>query len=158
MYEGHDAALAGFPARVVHALGAKTLIVSNAAGGMNRTLAPGRPDADSRSHQPDVPQSAHRRRSSAGDLRFPDMSEPYDAALATIARDVAREQGIVLREGVYAGLLGPPYETAAEVRMLGVLGADAVGMSTVPEVIVARALGMRVLGFSCITNLACGLS
>jgi len=93
-----------------------------------------------------------------GDLRFPDMSSPYDPDLATVARDVAREQGIVLREGVYAGLLGPQYETAAEVRMLGVLGADAVGMSTVPEVIVARALGMRVLGFSCVTNLGTGLS
>ena len=93
-----------------------------------------------------------------GDLRFPDMSSPYDARLADIARDVARAQGIVLREGVYAGLLGPQYETAAEVRMLGILGADAVGMSTVPEVIVARAIGMRVLGFSCVTNPATGLS
>ncbi len=86
------------------------------------------------------------------------MSSPYDARLAEIAREVAREQGIVLREGVYAGLLGPQYETAAEVRMLGVLGADAVGMSTVPEVIVARAIGMRVLGFSCVTNPGTGLS
>ena len=93
-----------------------------------------------------------------GDVRFPDMSEPYDAELADLARAVAAEQGTLLREGVYAGLLGPAYETPAEVRMLGVLGADAVGMSTVPEVIVARALGMRVLGVSCITNLACGLS
>jgi purine-nucleoside phosphorylase len=93
-----------------------------------------------------------------GDLRFPDMSSPYDSALGAIARGVAREQGTSLREGVYAGLLGPSYETAAEVRMLSTLGADAVGMSTVPEVIVARAIGMRVLGISCITNLACGLS
>jgi purine-nucleoside phosphorylase len=93
-----------------------------------------------------------------GDVRFPDMSDPYDARLAEIARAVANELGIVLREGVYAGLLGPQYETAAEVRMLEVLGADAVGMSTVPEVIVARAIGMRVLGFSCVTNLGTGLS
>ena len=93
-----------------------------------------------------------------GDTRFPDMSEPYDARLCEIARDVARSQGMLLREGVYAGLLGPAYETPAEVRMLALLGADAVGMSTVPEVIVARAIGMRVLGVSCITNLACGLS
>src|SRR5205823_549185 len=93
-----------------------------------------------------------------GDTRFPDMSTPYDASFGELARSVAREQGILLREGVYAALLGPAYETAAEVRMLGFLGADAVGMSTVPEVIVARAIGMRVLGFSCITNLACGLS
>src|SRR5262249_19116789 len=86
------------------------------------------------------------------------MSAPYDAALADIARRVAAEQGTLLREGVYAAMLGPAYETAAEVRMLGLLGADAVGMSTVPEVLVARALGMKVLGVSCITNLACGLS
>jgi purine-nucleoside phosphorylase len=86
------------------------------------------------------------------------MSAPYDSRLGEIARDVARAQGILLREGVYAGQLGPAYETAAEVRMLALLGADAVGMSTVPEVIVARAVGMRVIGFSCITNLACGLS
>jgi purine-nucleoside phosphorylase len=93
-----------------------------------------------------------------GDTRFPDMSAPYDEALAQVARETARDLGILLREGVYAGLLGPTYETPAEVRMLEVLGADAVGMSTVPEVIVARAVGVRVLGISCITNLACGLS
>ncbi|HEV8495971.1 MAG TPA: purine-nucleoside phosphorylase, partial [Gemmatimonadaceae bacterium] len=92
------------------------------------------------------------------DTRFPDMSAPYDESLADIARTVAKDEKILLREGVYAGLLGPAYETAAEVRMLEFLGADAVGMSTVPEVIVARAIGMRVLGFSCITNLACGLT
>jgi purine-nucleoside phosphorylase len=86
------------------------------------------------------------------------MSMPYDAALAELARGVAKDERIPLREGVYAGLLGPAYETAAEVRMLELLGADAVGMSTVPEVIVARAIGLRVLGFSCITNLACGLT
>jgi purine-nucleoside phosphorylase len=157
LYEGHDAALAGYPVRVVHALGARTLIVSNAAGGVNRSFAPG--DlmliADHINLMFRNPLVGPLER---GDLRFPDMSSPYDPRLATIARDVAREQGLVLREGVYAGLLGPQYETAAEVRMLGVLGADAVGMSTVPEVIVARALGMSVLGFSCVTNLATGLS
>ncbi len=157
LYEGHDAALAGYPVRVVHALGARTLIVSNAAGGINRSFAPGDlmliGDHINLMFRNPLVGPLER-----GDLRFPDMSSPYDPPLATIARDVAREQGIVLREGVYAGLLGPQYETAAEVRMLGVLGADAVGMSTVPEVIVARALGMRVLGFSCVTNLATGLS
>jgi len=91
-------------------------------------------------------------------VRFPDMSSPYDPTLAELARSVAREEKIALAEGVYCGLLGPAYETPAEVRMLTVLGADAVGMSTVPEVLVARALDMRVLGVSCITNLACGLS
>jgi purine-nucleoside phosphorylase len=93
-----------------------------------------------------------------GDLRFPDMTAPYDAGLGELAREIAREQGIELREGVYAGSLGPTYETASEVRMLALLGTDAAGMSTVPEVIAARAAGVRVLGFSCITNLACGLS
>ncbi len=157
LYEGHDASLAGYPVRVVHALGARTLIVSNAAGGINTNFNPGdlmliRDHINLMFRNPLIGPLEQ------GDLRFPDMSAPYDRRLAEIAREVAREQGIVLREGVYAGLLGPQYETAAEVRMLGVLGADAVGMSTVPEVIVARAIGMRVLGFSCVTNLGTGLS
>jgi purine-nucleoside phosphorylase len=87
----------------------------------------------------------------------PDMSVAYDAEFREIARAVAAEQGVELQEGVYAAVLGPSYETPAEIRMLGRLGADAVGMSTVPEVIVARALGMRVLAISCITNFAAGL-
>jgi purine-nucleoside phosphorylase len=86
------------------------------------------------------------------------MSEPYDAGLRRIARQLALEERIPLQEGVYAALLGPSYETPAEIRMLRVLGADAVGMSTVPEVIVARALGLRVLAISLISNLAAGLS
>jgi purine-nucleoside phosphorylase len=157
IYEGHDVRLAAFPARVVHALGARTLIVSNAAGGVNRLWQPGdlmliRDHINLMFRNPLVGALE------PGDLRFPDMSEPYDAHLWDVARDVAKSQGLLLREGVYAGLLGPAYETPAEVRMLAQLGADAVGMSTVPEVIVARAIGMRVLGVSCITNLACGLS
>jgi purine-nucleoside phosphorylase len=157
MYEGHDVRLAAFPARVVHALGAKTLVVSNAAGGVNARWQPGdlmliRDHINLMFRNPLVGPVEE------GDTRFPDMSEPYDGQLANLARVVAAEQGTLLREGVYAGLLGPAYETAAEVKMLGILGADAVGMSTVPEVIVARAIGMRVLGVSCVTNLACGLS
>jgi purine-nucleoside phosphorylase len=157
MYEGHSAALAAFPTRVLHALGAPTLIVTNAAGGVNRLYVPGDLMLI-RDHINLMFRNPLTGPVEAGDLRFPDMTAPYDAALATLAREVAAEQGVELREGVYAGLLGPTYETAAEVRMLGVLGADAVGMSTVPEVIAARAIGLRVLGFSCITNLACGLS
>jgi purine-nucleoside phosphorylase len=157
MYEGHDAALAGFPVRVLAALGAPTLVVSNAAGGVRRTFRPG--DlmliAD---HINLMFRSPLVGALEPGDLRFPDMSAPYDPALRDLARAVARELGVPLQDGVYAGLLGPTYETPAEVRMLSLLGADAVGMSTVPEVIVARAVGMRVLGVSCITNMACGLS
>jgi purine-nucleoside phosphorylase len=157
MYEGHHVRLAAFPARVMHALGVKTLIVSNAAGGVNRLWEPGDLMLI-RDHINLMFQNPLIGELEPGDVRFPDMSEPYDTGLAEIARAVAGEQGIRLREGVYAGLTGPAYETPAEVRMLAFLGADATGMSTVPEVIVARAVGMRVLGFSCITNLACGLS
>lgn len=157
VYEGHDVRLAAFPARVVHALGARTLIVSNAAGGLNRLWRPGdlmliRDHINLTFRNPLIGTVED------GDIRFPDMSDPYDAELAALARRVAAEQGIVLREGVYIGIVGPSYETPAEVRMLIQLGADAVGMSTVPEVIVARAIGLRVLGISCITNLASGLS
>jgi purine-nucleoside phosphorylase len=157
MYEGHDAALAGFPVRVLRALGINTLIVSNAAGGVRASFAPGtvmllRDHVNLMFRNPLVGPVEQR------DVRFPDMSEPYDAQLRAVAHEVARAQGLTLEEGVYFGLLGPTYETRAEVQMLSRLGADAVGMSTVPEVIVARALGLRVLGFSCITNLACGLA
>jgi purine-nucleoside phosphorylase len=93
-----------------------------------------------------------------GDERFPDMSDPYDRELRALARRVARERHVPLEEGVYAGLLGPSYETPSEVRMLERLGADAVGMSTVVEVIAARARGMRCLGISTVTNLAAGIS
>lgn len=156
-YEGHDAALAAFPTRVVHALGARTLIVSNAAGAVRLTFRPGMLMLI-RDHINMMFRNPLLGPVEPGDLRFPDMSEPYDPALGEIAREVAREQRTPLAEGVYCALLGPSYETPAEVRMLSLLGADAVGMSTVPEVIVARAIGMRVLGISCITNLAAGLS
>ena len=157
MYEGYDAALAAFPARVTYALGATTLIVSNAAGGLRSELAPGALVLIS-DHINLMFRNPLIGRVEPGDTRFPDMSNPYDAELRAMAMRVAKEQGVALAEGVYAGLLGPSYETRAEVRMLAKLGADVVGMSTVPEVIVARAIGMRVLGFSCVTNLACGLS
>jgi purine-nucleoside phosphorylase len=157
VYEGHDVRLAAFPARVMHALGAPVLIVTNAAGGINRLWQPGdlmliRDHINLMFRNPLIGTVEE------GDARFPDMSDPYDARLADLARQAAAELRIPLREGVYAAQTGPAYETAAEVRMLAFLGADATGMSTVPEVIVARAIGMRVLGLSCITNLACGLS
>jgi len=157
MYEGHDADLAGFPVRVLHALGATTLIVSNAAGGARATLTPGTIMLLT-DHVNFMFRNPLVGALEDGDVRFPDMSEPYDSELRTLAHRVARDQRMTLAEGVYFAELGPSYETRAEVRMLARLGADAVGMSTVPEVIVARALGMRVLGLSCITNLACGLA
>lgn len=155
MYEGHDAALAGFPARVLHALGAPTLFVSNAAGGIRAEFTPGDlmiiTDHLNLMFRNPLVGSVE-----PGDTRFPDMSEPYDHAFASIMRREANTLGVAMREGVYCGLLGPTYETPAEVRMLRILGADAVGMSTVPEVVVARAIGMRVAGVSCITNFASG--
>ncbi len=157
IYEGHDAALAGFPVRLLHALGATTLFVSNAAGGIRPSFRAGdlmliRDHINLTFRNPLIGALE------MGDERFPDMSAPYDVQLAQQLRDRAAHLGISLQEGVYGALLGPTYETPAEVRMLATLGADAVGLSTVPEVIVARALGLRVAGISCITNLASGIS
>jgi purine-nucleoside phosphorylase len=155
MYEGHSASLAGFPVRVLHALGARTLFVSNAAGGIRATFTPGDLMIIT-DHLNLMFRNPLAGALEPGDTRFPDMSDPYDRALAAILRREATKLGFPMREGVYCGLLGPTYETPAEVRMLATLGADAVGMSTVPEVIVARAIGMRVAGVSCITNFASG--
>lgn len=157
MYEGHPPQLAGFPVRVAHALGARTLVVSNAAGGINRTFAPG-DLMIIEDHINLMFRSPLEGALQPGDVRFPDMAEPYDAGLRERLRGVASTLGIEVREGVYAGLVGPAYETRAEVRMMERLGADAVGMSTVPEVIVARTLSMRVAGVTCITNMACGIA
>ncbi len=157
LYEGHDPATVILPVRVFATLGIRTLIVTNAAGGLRSTFRP--PllmlIAD---HLNLMWRSPLAGRVQDGEDRFPDMSEPYDRALRALARTVARDAGIPLDEGVYAGLLGPTYETPAEIRMLQRIGADAVGMSTVPEVIAARARGMRVLGVSSITNPGAGLT
>ncbi|HEY0972024.1 MAG TPA: purine-nucleoside phosphorylase [Gemmatimonadales bacterium] len=157
MYEGHGADLAALPVRTFHALGARTLVVSNAAGGVRRTFRVGDlmliHDHINMMWRNPLVGPVER-----GETRFPDMSAPYDPALLAELRAVAHEERIPVVEGVYLGLLGPSYETPAEVRMIERFGADAVGMSTVPEVIVARALGMRVAGISCITNMACGIS
>ncbi|MCU0626171.1 MAG: purine-nucleoside phosphorylase [Gemmatimonadaceae bacterium] len=155
IYEGHAPQVAAFPVRVAHALGARTLVVSNAAGGIRRTFTPGTL-MRIEDHINLMMRHPLAGPVQPGEARFPDMSRPYDAALASLAHAVAREQGTRLEVGVYCALTGPTYETPAEVRMLERLGADAVGMSTVPEVLVARALGMRVLGISCITNAAAG--
>lgn len=155
LYEGHSAQVAAFPVRVVHALGARVLFVSNAAGGVNRGFAPGTlmMITDHINLQFRNPLVGRQER---GDTRFPDMSAPYAPRLQALLDEAAREGGLSLARGVYAGLLGPSYETPAEVRMLATLGVDAVGMSTVPETIVAAALGMEVAGVSCITNPAAG--
>lgn len=157
MYEGHSADVAALPVRVFASLGVDTLVVTNAAGGVRPGFGPGTIMliADHLNLTGRSPLVGAVR---AGEQRFPDLTEAYDAELRARARRTAAELGIPVEEGVYAGLLGPSYETPAEVRMLGRLGADAVGMSTVMEVIAARALGLRVLGISTITNPAAGLS
>jgi purine-nucleoside phosphorylase len=157
LYEGHAAETVALPVRVMAALGVRTLILTNAAGGIRRTFSRGAlmmiADHVNLTFRnpligPVLP----------GEERFPDMSEPYDGALRALAREVARERSIALEEGIYMQLLGPSYETPAEVRMAERLGADAVGMSTAVEVIAARARGMRCLAFSTITNPAAGIT
>lgn len=156
LYEGWRPEDVALPVRALAALGARTLLVTNAAGGIRPGFRPG--DlmliAD---HLNFMWRNPLIGATVPGEERFPDMSDPYDAEFRQVAEAAALELGIPLVQGVYAGLLGPSYETPAEVRMLARIGADAVGMSTVPEVLVARALGVRVLGLSCITNLAAGL-
>jgi purine-nucleoside phosphorylase len=155
MYEGHPAALTALPVRVFARLGVGTVILTNAAGGIRRGFGSGTvmliADQINLSFR-----NALFGPSLPGEIRFPDMSDAYDPGLRAIAREVARRRKIALAEGVYVGLLGPSYETPAEIRMLERLGADAVGMSTVLEVVAARAAGLRCLGFSAITNPAAG--
>jgi purine-nucleoside phosphorylase len=157
LYEGYSISEVAYPARVLGCLGIRRLLVTNAAGGINLEFRPG-----------DLMLiTDHINLMGANPLvginleelgpRFPDMSEAYSPALREIALEAAGEKGIGLRQGIYVGLCGPSYETPAEIRMCRMLGADAVGMSTIPEVIVAGHMGIPVLGISCITNMAAGI-
>jgi purine-nucleoside phosphorylase len=157
MYEGHPAQLAAFPVRVMHELGAPIYFASNAAGGVNRSLNAGDLMIIT-DHLNLTGVNPLTGPVQDGDERFPDMSAPYDIELRDLLRAAAAKVGVEPKEGVYACLPGPSFETRAEVRMLQTLGADAVGMSTVPEVIVARAIGMRAAGISCIANAASGVT
>jgi purine-nucleoside phosphorylase len=156
-YEGYTMQQVTFPVRVLHALGCDTLIVTNAAGGLRPDWAVG--DLMRLTDQIFLPGVAghHPLRGENDDRlgpRFPAMVGAFDVELARLAHEVADEQGTTLRHGVYAMVAGPSFESGAELRMLRIWGADTVGMSTAPEVVVARHMGMRVLGISLVTNLA----
>ena len=156
LYEGWRPADVALPIRALAAVGAEVMLLTNAAGGVRPGMTPG----DLMIIADHINLMGANPLIGAvipGEERFPDMSDPYDAEFRRIAEEVALELGIPVTQGVYTALSGPSYETPAEIRMLARLGADAVGMSTVPEVIVGRALGIRCFGISCITNLAAGL-
>jgi len=156
-YEGRTMPEVVFPVRMLARLGVGAVVLTNAAGGVRLSFVPG--DL--------MVLTDHINGLAANPLiggneealgpRFPDMSEAYDSAMRRTTLEIAAQRGISLREGVYVGLTGPSYETPAEIRYLRTIGADAVGMSTAPEAIAARHMGLEVLGLSCITNMAAGV-
>jgi len=157
VYEGHSLDDVVLPTRVLSLLGAESIILTNAAGGINHDYVPGdlvviKDHINMTGRNPLVGPNI----SELGP-RFPDMTQAYDIELRAIAIESAKEIGFEIKEGVYVSLLGPTYETPAEINMLRILGGDLVGMSTVPESIAANHLGCRVLGISCVTNLAAGI-
>lgn len=157
-YEGYSPEEVTFPIRVLKLLGARTLILTNAAGAVNVEFSPGSlMIITDHVNMMGVNPLAGPNDERFGP-RFPDLTDAYSRRLQEIAMEEAGVIGLQLRRGIYAGLLGPSYETPAEIRMVRTAGADAVGMSTVPEVITARHMGMEVLGISCITNLAAGVA
>ncbi|MEQ2528214.1 purine-nucleoside phosphorylase [Robertmurraya yapensis] len=156
-YEGYSFEQVTFPVRVMKELGVESLIVTNAAGGVNQDFEPGdlmliTDHINNMGSNPLIGKNDSRL-----GVRFPDMSEAYSKDLIQKAKAVANNLHIKLQEGVYVGNTGPTYETPAEIRMFRTLGGDAVGMSTVPEVIIARHSGLQVLGISCISNMAAGI-
>ena len=156
-YEGHDMRRVTFPVRVLGLLGIRSLILTNAAGGVNVAFGQGALMVmDDHINLMGSNPLAGDNEDRFGP-RFPDMSEVYSKRLRGIADQAAHEAGVAIQHGVYAALLGPSYETPAEIRYLRTIGADAVGMSTVPEAIAARHMNIEVLGISCITNMAAGV-
>jgi purine-nucleoside phosphorylase len=156
-YEGHQLPVVTFATRVLGRLGVKTLLLTNAAGGINTKFGQGAlmvidDHLNLLGSNPLIGPNDERF-----GLRFPDMSEVYSRRLRALADEAARAMGLPIEHGVYVAVTGPSYETPAEIRAFRVLGADAVGMSTVPEAIVARHMGMEVLGISCISNMAAGI-
>src|SRR5918998_3002714 len=156
-YEGYTLEEVTFPVRVLGLLGVKSLVLTNAAGGLNNAYTEGALVCISDHLNLMGANPLHGRNDERFGPRFPDMTAVYDHEYQETAIREAHEMGLELRRGVYAALSGPSYETPAEIRMLRTLGADAVGMSTVPEAIVARQMGMKILGISCITNMASGV-
>lgn len=156
-YEGYDISQVVFHIRVFKLLGISHILVTNAAGGVNRDFSPGDLMLITDHISFFAPSPLRGKNVDEFGVRFPDMSEAYNKELIAMAEKTAGELGIKLQKGVYAFTQGPMYETPAEIRALRILGADAVGMSTVPEVIAARHAGMKVLGISCITNMAAGI-
>jgi purine-nucleoside phosphorylase len=157
-YEGYTLEEVTFPIRTFRLLGIKTIILTNAAGGIDVQLSQGALMVISDHLNLMGVNPLRGRNDERLGPRFPDMSEVYSRELQELATEEARALGITARRGIYAALSGPSYETPAEIHMLRSFGADAVGMSTVPEAIVARHMGMKVLGLSCITNMAAGIS
>lgn len=156
-YEGYEMNEVTFPVRVMSMLGTKSLIVTNAAGGVNKNFTPGdlmliTDHINSFGTNPLIGPNDDKY-----GPRFPDLTQAYDLEYQQLVKEVASELNLTLQEGTYYGTTGPTYETPAEVRMIQTVGGDAVGMSTVPEVIVARHANMRVIGISCISNLAAGM-
>ncbi|PWU69042.1 purine-nucleoside phosphorylase [Gracilibacillus dipsosauri] len=156
-YEGYGLDAVTFPVRVMKEIGIEKLLVTNAAGGVNQNLEPGdlmliTDHINNTGQNPLIGENVKEH-----GVRFPDMSSAYDKKLQTTARQVAKQLNLNLKEGVYVWNTGPSYETPAEIKMLATIGGDAVGMSTVPEVTVARHAGIRCLGISCISNMAAGI-